>query len=279
MDIDEDGRIWVVEMPGYPLDVSPTGRVQAARGHQRRRPRRPEHPVCRQPAAAERRDALQEGHPRDQPAGPDLLRGRQRRRQGGHARGRPHRLCEDQPAARGEPPGVRPRQLDLPRPLGRLRAGDLSRAVRRQGHRPDVCGDARWQGARRQGPRRAPQAGRAQGRGALEPHAVRQRVRRVRPLLRAQQLDSPAPRGHRRAVSRTQSAPAAAERDGRDLRPRQQQHHADHARRPVRPADRGRASSRRRARSPSTPVARSPRASKAPPSLPSPCTTSCTATC
>ena len=28
MDIDEDGRIWVVEMPGYPLDVSPTGRVR-----------------------------------------------------------------------------------------------------------------------------------------------------------------------------------------------------------------------------------------------------------
>ena len=28
MDIDEDGRIWVVEMPGYPLDVSPTGRVK-----------------------------------------------------------------------------------------------------------------------------------------------------------------------------------------------------------------------------------------------------------
>ncbi len=28
MDIDEDGRIWVVEMPGYPLDVSPTGRIK-----------------------------------------------------------------------------------------------------------------------------------------------------------------------------------------------------------------------------------------------------------
>jgi putative membrane-bound dehydrogenase-like protein len=28
MDIDEDGRMWVVEMPGYPLDVSPTGRVK-----------------------------------------------------------------------------------------------------------------------------------------------------------------------------------------------------------------------------------------------------------
>ena len=28
MDIDEDGRIFVVEMPGYPLDVSPTGRVK-----------------------------------------------------------------------------------------------------------------------------------------------------------------------------------------------------------------------------------------------------------
>lgn len=28
MDIDEDGRIWVVEMPGYPLDASPTGRVK-----------------------------------------------------------------------------------------------------------------------------------------------------------------------------------------------------------------------------------------------------------
>ena len=27
MDIDEDGRLFVVEMPGYPLDVSPTGRV------------------------------------------------------------------------------------------------------------------------------------------------------------------------------------------------------------------------------------------------------------
>jgi putative membrane-bound dehydrogenase-like protein len=27
MDIDEDGRMFVVEMPGYPLDVSPTGRV------------------------------------------------------------------------------------------------------------------------------------------------------------------------------------------------------------------------------------------------------------
>jgi putative membrane-bound dehydrogenase-like protein len=28
MDIDEDGRIFVVEMPGYPLDVSPSGRVR-----------------------------------------------------------------------------------------------------------------------------------------------------------------------------------------------------------------------------------------------------------
>ena len=28
MDIDEDGRMFVVEMPGYPLDVSPTGRVK-----------------------------------------------------------------------------------------------------------------------------------------------------------------------------------------------------------------------------------------------------------
>ena len=28
MDIDEDGRFFVVEMPGYPLDVSPTGRVK-----------------------------------------------------------------------------------------------------------------------------------------------------------------------------------------------------------------------------------------------------------
>ncbi len=28
MDVDEDGRIWVVEMPGYPLDVSPSGRVK-----------------------------------------------------------------------------------------------------------------------------------------------------------------------------------------------------------------------------------------------------------
>ncbi len=50
-----------------------------------------------------------------------------------------------------------------------------------------------------------------------------------------------AARGDRGAVSRAQSAPAAAERDGRHLRPRQRQHHADHARRAVRPADRGRA--------------------------------------
>src|SRR5215212_760578 len=28
MDIDEDGRLFVVEMPGYPLDVSPTGKVK-----------------------------------------------------------------------------------------------------------------------------------------------------------------------------------------------------------------------------------------------------------
>ena len=27
MDIDEEGRLFVVEMPGYPLDVSPTGGV------------------------------------------------------------------------------------------------------------------------------------------------------------------------------------------------------------------------------------------------------------
>lgn len=31
MDIDEDGRVFVVEMPGYPLDVSPTGRVKLLR--------------------------------------------------------------------------------------------------------------------------------------------------------------------------------------------------------------------------------------------------------
>ena len=31
MDIDEDGRMFVVEMPGYPLDVSPTGRVKLLR--------------------------------------------------------------------------------------------------------------------------------------------------------------------------------------------------------------------------------------------------------
>src|SRR6476619_8483482 len=28
MDIDEDGRLFVLEMPGYPLDVSPTGKVK-----------------------------------------------------------------------------------------------------------------------------------------------------------------------------------------------------------------------------------------------------------
>src|SRR5690606_20072441 len=28
MEIDEDGRLFVVEMPGYPIDVSPTGRVK-----------------------------------------------------------------------------------------------------------------------------------------------------------------------------------------------------------------------------------------------------------
>ena len=28
MDIDEDGRLFVVEMPGYPLDVSPSGKVK-----------------------------------------------------------------------------------------------------------------------------------------------------------------------------------------------------------------------------------------------------------
>ena len=28
MDIDEDGRMFVVEMPGYPLDTQPTGRVK-----------------------------------------------------------------------------------------------------------------------------------------------------------------------------------------------------------------------------------------------------------
>ena len=28
MDFDEDGRLFVVEMPGYPLDVSPTGKVK-----------------------------------------------------------------------------------------------------------------------------------------------------------------------------------------------------------------------------------------------------------
>src|SRR5262245_39281393 len=28
LDIDEDGRMFVVEMPGYPLDVSPTGKVK-----------------------------------------------------------------------------------------------------------------------------------------------------------------------------------------------------------------------------------------------------------
>ena len=28
MDIDEDGRWFVVEMPGYPLDTSPSGRIK-----------------------------------------------------------------------------------------------------------------------------------------------------------------------------------------------------------------------------------------------------------
>ena len=28
MDIDENGRIFVVEMPGYPLDTGPTGRIK-----------------------------------------------------------------------------------------------------------------------------------------------------------------------------------------------------------------------------------------------------------
>src|SRR4051812_35778776 len=28
MDIDEDGRLFVLEMPGYPLDTRPTGRVK-----------------------------------------------------------------------------------------------------------------------------------------------------------------------------------------------------------------------------------------------------------
>ena len=118
MDIDEDGRIWVVEMPGYPLDAGPTGRVKLLEDTDGDGRVDDQHALCRQPAAAQRRDALQEGRARHGAARPPLLRGRQRRRQGRHARGRAHRLCEDQPAARGEPPGVRPRQLDLPRALG-----------------------------------------------------------------------------------------------------------------------------------------------------------------
>src|SRR5687768_13574067 len=33
MDIDEDGRLFVVEMPGYPLEVSPSGKVKLLEDH------------------------------------------------------------------------------------------------------------------------------------------------------------------------------------------------------------------------------------------------------
>ena len=61
MDIDEDGRLFVVEMPGYPLDTSADGPRQAARGHGRRRPLRDEPGLRRRPGAADGRDALEEG--------------------------------------------------------------------------------------------------------------------------------------------------------------------------------------------------------------------------
>ena len=49
MDFDEQGRLFVVEMPGYPLDTKPTGPRQAARGHGRRRPLR--HAAASSPTA------------------------------------------------------------------------------------------------------------------------------------------------------------------------------------------------------------------------------------
>ena len=48
MDFDEDGRLFVVEMPGYPLDAA-DGTHQAARGHRRRRPLRRESRLRRRP--------------------------------------------------------------------------------------------------------------------------------------------------------------------------------------------------------------------------------------
>ena len=99
MDVDEDGRLFVVEMPGYPLDTQPVRAHPPARGHRRRRPRRPRARLRRRPRAADRRDALEAGRARHRGARRPLSRGHRRRRARRRAPRRAHRLRAHQPAA------------------------------------------------------------------------------------------------------------------------------------------------------------------------------------
>ena len=148
MDFDEQGRLFVVEMPGYPLDTAPTGTRQAARGHGRRRPLRDQPRLRRRPGAADRRDALEEGRPRHGAARPPVPRGHRRRRTRRRPHRRHHRLRGHQPAAHGERAGLRPRQLDPPGARGADEGGHLQGRVRRPRHAAALAGPSAAAGAR-----------------------------------------------------------------------------------------------------------------------------------
>ena len=209
LDFDEDGRMFVVEMPGYPLDTGPTGRIRLLEdrdgdGRFERSTR-----VRRRPRASHGGHALPAGRARHRRARRLVPRGRGRRRQGGEAREGAHRLRVLEPAAHGQLSRLRPRQLDPPRARGARGRRHLPRAVRRS--RVGRCASPTSRGRPQlsRGPtRRALPARHARARGPLRQLAVRPRVRRVGPLPHPRQLESRAPRGDRGALPEAQSRPA-----------------------------------------------------------------------
>ena len=113
---DADGRLYVVEMRGYPYpEKTPTGNVTPARGQRRRRPVRPQHDLRRRPLVADGRRPLRRRRLHRGRARHPLCEGHRRRRRGRRQEGDLHRLRHPERPGAAQRPALGARRLDLRR--------------------------------------------------------------------------------------------------------------------------------------------------------------------
>ena len=191
MDIDPDGRLWVVEMRGFMPNFegtgedAPVGQVVVLEDTDDDGRADRAHRVPRRPGPAADGEGARSRRARDRPAAADPRPRHRRRSESRHPRGAAHRRRGQgrQPGAQPEQPAVGPRQLALHLgahrrlPLDAHRTGDrkdaLARAVGHldRRHRPCLPQLERRSAARRLPARARPRA--QPGRG---PHARRLRA-------------------------------------------------------------------------------------------------------